>query len=78
MLLFFLNSTQISEIEELESIIGQLSPLIFFQNPTLRSLGHKIFLLLISDNKSQKTSFYIRQMVVSLENNITSQSQIIW
>jgi hypothetical protein len=78
MLLFFLNSTQISEIDDLESIIGQLSPLIFLENPTLRALGHKIFLLLISDNKSQKTSFYIRQMVVSLENNLTSESQVIW
>lgn len=72
MMLFFLNSTQVSEMEELESVIGQLAPLVFFQDAGLRSLGHKIFLLLISDGRSQRTAPFIRQMVVSLENNLTS------
>jgi hypothetical protein len=53
-------------MEELESTIGQLSPLVFFEDELLKSLGHKIFLLLISDNKSAKTTYYIRQMVVSM------------
>lgn len=78
MLLFFLNSSQISEMEDIESIIGQLSPLVFFDDSGLKSLGHKIYLLLLSDNKNQNTPSYIRQMVVSLENNLTKEGQIIW
>lgn len=65
MLLFFLNSTPLIEIEDLDTIIGQISPLIFFNDSQLRGLGHRIFLLLIADHKSPKTSEYIRQMIVS-------------
>jgi len=65
MLLFFLNSTPLMEIEDLDMIIGQISPLVFFEDAELRGLGHRIFLLLIADHKSPKTSEYIRQMVVS-------------
>ena len=52
--------------------------MIFFEDKVLQNLGHKIFLLLISDNKSSRTGPYIRQMIVSLENNLSSEDQLIW
>jgi len=36
MLVFFLNSTPLSEIDDLESIIGQMSPVVFFDNEKLK------------------------------------------
>lgn len=78
MILFFLNSTPLSEIDDLEIIVGQISPLIFIGDDDLSALGHKIYLLVISDHKSFKTSEYIRQMRVSFENNMTKEGQNIW
>jgi hypothetical protein len=62
----------------LDIIIGQISPLVFLGDKKLSALGHKIYLLVISDCKSFRTSEYIRQMVVSFENKITTKDQIIW
>jgi hypothetical protein len=78
MVIFFLNSTPIDEIDDLDIIIGQMSPLIFFKDETISTLGHKIYLLVISDHKSVKTSEYIRQMKTSFENNISNDSQNVW
>ena len=78
MILFFLNSTPLSEIDDLEMIVGQMSPLIFIGDEELALLGHKIYLLVITDPKSFKTSEYIRQMRVSFENNLTKEGQNIW
>ena len=78
MLVFFLNSTPLADIDDLEIIIGQISPLIFLQNETLSTLGHKIFMLVISDPKNLKTYEYIRQIRVSFENNSSKDSLLIW
>jgi hypothetical protein len=78
MIMFFLNSTPLSEIDDLEMIVGQISPLIFIGDDEIAALGHKIYLLVITDPKSFKTSEYIRQMRVSFENNLTKEGQNIW
>lgn len=78
MLLFFMNSINISEMNDLDTLIGQLSPIIFFEDEELQGYGHKIYLILLSDNKNQRTVDYIKQIVVSLENQITPNNQVIW
>lgn len=78
MVFFFLNSTPLSEIEDLDIIIGQICPLIFLNDEDLGILGHKIYLLVITDSKSYKTAEYIKQMTVSFENKIAGDDQHIW
>ena len=78
MITFFLNSTPLSEIDDLQIIVGQISPLIFIGDDDIAALGHKIYLLVITDPKSFKTSEYIRQLRVSFENNLTRDGQNIW
>lgn len=78
MVIFFLNSTPLEEINDLDIIIGQICPLIFFKDDELSALGHKIYLLVITDCKSYKTAEYIKQMTVSFENKLTSDDQHIW
>lgn len=56
MVMFFLNSTPIASIDDLDIILGRMSPLIFIGDSTLSGFGHKINMLVISDNKNEKTS----------------------
>ena len=78
MVLFFLNSSSLSEIEDLDIIIGQIAPLIFFEDDKLGALGHKIYLLVINDCRDFKTADYIRQMTVTFENNLVNKDQFVW
>ncbi len=78
MVYFFLTSTPLSEIEDLDIIIGQICPIIFLNDDELGVLGHKIYLLVITDSKSHKTAEYIKQMTVSFENKLERDDQHIW
>jgi hypothetical protein len=78
MLLFFLNSTPLSEIEDLDTLIGQLSPLVFLADPELQRIGHRIYLLLVADHRNQRTAEYLRQMVVSFENKAAEGKKTVW
>lgn len=69
MILFFLNSISLGEIESLEQLIGVVSPFIFKGTKLISENAHKIFLILISDPKGPQTGLYYRQLIVSLENN---------
>ena len=55
-----------------------MAPIIFFDDEKLKELGHKIYLLLISDNRNNRTPFYMKQMIVSFQNNIVKENHIIW
>ena len=54
-----------------------MSPLVFIGDRALSAVGHKIYMLVITDNKSDKTSEYIRQIRVSFENNV-KKGEYIW
>ena len=77
MVMFFLNSAPLTEISDLDIIVGRMSPLIFIKDENLASIAHKIYMLVITDNKSEQTSDYIRQIRVSFENNV-KKGEIIW
>lgn len=66
MLVFFLNSIDLEEIDSLDELIGEIAPHIFDEAINIRSNAHKIFMLLISNHKDQKTGSYYKQMIVSL------------
>ena len=68
--MFFLNSTPLQDIQDLDIIVGRMSPLIFMGEPGLSAVGHRIYLLVITDNKSFQTSEYVRQIRVSFENKV--------
>ena len=76
MVLFFLNSISLEEVESLEELIGEVAPFVFKGNDNIKSNAHKIFLILISDPKASQTSLYYRQLVTALENN--KKNQYIW
>lgn len=76
MVLFFLNSISLSEIESLESLIGEVAPFIFKGTEKVTDYGHKIFLILISDPKGSQTGLYYKQLIVTLENNKSHEK--IW
>ena len=78
MVVFFLNATPLSDIDDLEIILGKVAPLVFFEDSDFSTLGHKIYMLVIVDNKNEKTSEYIRQMRNSFDNHLTKESQYIW
>lgn len=73
MLVFFLNSISLSEIDSLDQLIGEITPYIFKGTGKIKHHAHRIFMILISDNKSRQTGLYYRQMIVSLENNKSSE-----
>jgi len=76
---FFLSSIEIGEIEELEILLGEITPLLFTKEHLISESVHKIFEILISDPKQPKTALYIKQMIVSMENNAGSRNiTIIW
>ena len=52
MVMFFLNSAPLTEISDLDIIVGRMSPLIFIKDENLASIAHKIYMLVITDNKS--------------------------
>lgn len=81
MLVFFLNSIELAEIESLDELIGEISPHIFDGTDQIKANSHRIFMLLISDTKAAKTGSYYKQMIVSLENqNSEAENKdfVIW
>ena len=66
MLVFFLNSIELAEIESLDELIGEISPHIFDGTDQIKANSHRIFMLLISDTKAAKTGSYYKQRIVSL------------
>lgn len=81
MLVFFLNSIDLEEIDSLDELIGEIAPHIFDEATNIRSNAHKIFMLLISNHKDQKTGSYYKQMIVSLENQgseLGHKNFVIW
>ena len=68
MMVFFLQSIDLKEIDSLEELIGEISSYIFAPVEAVKRNSHKLFMILISDNKNTQTGVYYRQMMVSLEN----------
>lgn len=68
MIAFFLQSIDLKDIDTLEELIGEISPYIFLGTASIKKNAHKIFMILISDNKNTQTGIYYKQMIVSLEN----------
>ena len=66
MLAFFLQFIDLKNIDSLEELIGEISPYVFIGNQSIQKNAHKIFMILISDNKSTQTGAYYKQMIVSL------------
>lgn len=48
---FFLNSSELAELEELEILLGEITPLLFVKLLQINESVHKIFEILISNPK---------------------------
>jgi len=63
----------------LEILLGEITPLLFVKSLQINESVHKIFEILISNPKEEKTKLYIKQMIVSIENNALERGvSIIW
>jgi len=60
-------------------LLGEITPLLFVKSLQINESVHKIFEILISNPKEEKTKLYIKQMIVSIENNALERGvSIIW
>lgn len=75
MVFYFLGSTPLEEIEDLENLIADITGLLK-RGSNISQVIHKIFLILVSDDASDRTVTYYKQLIVSMENNLSDM--VIW
>ena len=75
MILYFLGATPLEEIEDLENLISDVTT-ILKRGGKITEVIHKILLLLVSDFKAHQTITYYKQLIVSMENNLSDVT--IW